>query len=206
MAPPTRYDSVAMGLHWLIAVLILADFALAESFSHFNPGDALYLASAYDLHMATGALVLLLSVARVGWRFVHQRPPLPPMSGALRALARLSHALLYVLMIGVPLAGWLVMSLRRQVTSVFGLFSWVWPSVSALHRLPHAQRQVLHDSLLSLHIWVGYAGLCLVGLHVAAALYHQFLRRDDVLSRMLPRISRARQRGATAPEVRQPWP
>jgi len=205
--PPTRYDSVAMTLHWVIALLILLDFTLAVSFSRFNPGEALYLASAYDLHMSTGAVILALSVARGVWRLTHRRPPLPEMGINLRGLARASHFLLYVFMIAAPLSGWLVLSLRRQATSVFGLFHWAWPTVPAVAAMPHAERKLLHDSLLPAHIWLSYLGMSLVAVHVVAALYHHFRRRDDVLTRMLPRIpavSAARAAVPTLPEQR-PW-
>jgi cytochrome b561 len=184
--PITRYDSVAMSLHWMIAFLIVLDFALALSFSQFVPGDTLYLASAYDLHMSAGACILALSIVRVVWRLTHRRPPLPEMGPVLRCLARSSHFLLYVFMIAAPLSGWLVLSLRRRMTSVFGLFRWDWPTVPAITTMPHAERQLWHDYALPLHTRLSYLGMCLLVLHVVAALYHHFWRRDDVLIRMLP--------------------
>jgi cytochrome b561 len=185
--PPTRYDAVAMTLHWMIALLLLLDFALAMSFSRFNPGDAPYRPSAYELHMSVGLGVLLLSVARVAWRLSHRRPPLPDMGVVLRALARASHLLLYVFIVVAPLSGWFVLSLRHQATSVFGLFRWAWPTAPAIAAMARSERQVWHDQLLPLHIRLSYLGMCLVALHVAAALYHHFVRHDDVLLRMLPR-------------------
>jgi cytochrome b561 len=176
-----------MTLHWVIAALILLDFAFAMSFSRFNPGDALYLSSAYELHMSTGLCVLLLSMVRVLWRLTHQRPPLPDMGLTLRALARISHFLLYVFMVGAPLTGWLVLSLRKRMTSVFGLFSWAWPTLPAITGMSRPERQLWHDYVLPLHIRMSYLGMSLVVLHVAAAFYHHLLRRDDVLNRMLPR-------------------
>jgi len=184
-----RYDSVAMTLHWAIALLIGLDFALGLSFSHFNPGDALYLRSAYDLHMSTGACVLALSLARVLWRLSHRHPPLPQMAVALRVLARMSHFLLYVFMVLAPLTGWLVLSLRHQATSIFGQFSWAWPSLPAIATMARADRARYHDALLPLHVWLSYLGMSLVALHVVAALYHQFWRRDALLLRMLPRVA-----------------
>lgn len=184
--PVTRYDSVAMTLHWVIAFMILSDFALAESFSRFNPGDTLYFTSAYDLHMAVGLCVVLLSVARVVWRLAHRPPPLPEMPTLFLVLARVSHLLLYMFMLAVPLSGWLVLSLRHQATSVFGLFRWAWP-LPGIVTMSHANRAILHDALLPGHIWMSYVGLSLVVVHVLAALYHHFARRDDVLKRMLPR-------------------
>src|SRR5579864_5292139 len=107
-----RYTSVAITLHWLIALLILGDFALSQSFSRFSPGDALYFTSAYALHMAVGLCILLLTVVRIAWRVTHRLPPLPDMGLLLRLLARASHLLLYVFMLVAPLRGWLVLSLR----------------------------------------------------------------------------------------------
>ena len=186
LLPLRRYDLVAMTLHWVIALLILVDFALALSFSRFDPGDVLYLSSAYDLHMAVGLCILILSVMRVAWRLSHRHPPLPDIGFPLRALARASHFLLYVFMVAAPVSGWLVLSLRHKATSVFGLFRWAWPSLPAIATMPRPDRVFWHDHLLPLHIWLSYAGMCLVALHVTAALYHQFGRRDDVLIRMLP--------------------
>jgi len=199
----TRYDAVAMSLHWLIAVLILFDFALAMSFSRFNPGDALYVPATYDLHMAVGLCVLILSVARVIWRLMHRPPALPDMARPLRWLARASHFLLYLFIVVAPATGWLVLSLRHRATSVFGLFRWAWPSLPALAAMPRPDRVFWHDQLLRLHIDMSYVGMSLVALHVSAALYHHFSRRDDVLTRMLPRrrnrlsANLARERSAT---------
>lgn len=183
----SRYDSVATTLHWVIALLLLSDFALAMSFSRFNPGEAFYARGAYDLHMSLGLCVLLLSVLRVAWRLTHQHPPLPDMALALRVLARGSHFLLYVFMVVAPLSGWLVLSLRHQTTSVFGLFRWAWPTLPAIATMARPERQYWHDQLLPLHTRVSYLGMGLVAVHVAAALYHHFGRRDAVLLRMLPR-------------------
>jgi cytochrome b561 len=108
------------------------------------------------------------------------------MGVALRGLARTSHFLLYAFMLAAPLTGWFVLSLRRQVTSVFGLFSWAWPTLPAIAAMGRADRQLYQDALLPLHVWLSYLGMGLVVLHVVAALYHHIYRRDDVLRRMLP--------------------
>ena len=182
---PLRYNVVAMALHWAIAALIMLDFAFALSFSQFNPGQTLYLRYAYPLHMSTGLSALSLSVFRVVWRLIHKAPALPAdMHVVTRWLARLSHGLLYGFMLVAPLTGWLVLLLRRKPISMFGLFT--WPSLSFVTTMPHDQRSSYHDVVLPLHTWISYAGIALVGLHVSAALYHHFYRRDDVLRRMLP--------------------
>lgn len=204
--PLSHYDSVAMTLHWVIALLILLDFALAMSFSRFDAGDALYLPSAYDLHMAVGMSVLILSVLRVIWRLTHRHPPLPDMAPPLRWLARASHFLLYVFMVVAPISGWLVLSLRHKATSVFGLFRWAWPSLPAISHMARPERVFWHDHLLPLHVWMSYIGMSLVALHVTAALYHHFGRRDGVLVRMLPNRSRPPEMGTLARERGQPGP
>lgn len=202
LSPPSRYDSVAMTLHWVIALLLLLDFALAMVFSRFNPGDALYFRSAYDLHMSVGLCVLVLSVARVGWRLTHPHPPLPDMALSLRVLARASHLLLYVFMVVAPASGWLVLSLRHQATSVFGLFRWAWPTLPAIATMAGPERQSWHDQMLPLHTRLSYLGMCLLAAHVAAALYHHVGRRDDVLRRMLPRAAVGLRRRTDMPSGR----
>ena len=181
-----RYDTVAIGLHWTIAVLILFDFAPALAFGGYNPGDALFFRAAYSLHMSTGPLIIGATLVRIGWRLAHRLPSPANMGAPLQALARLAHALLYGFMLIVPMSGWLVLSIRRQVTSVFGLFSWAWPSFPAINSIPRPMRQAYHDLLLPLHVELAYAGALLIAVHVAAAIYHHLVRRDDVLRRMLP--------------------
>jgi cytochrome b561 len=80
-----HYDSVAIGLHWGIAFLILLDFAFAISFGWFNPGDALYFKSAYPLHMSIGLLIIALSIVRIGWRLAHRLPSPIEMNAPLQA-------------------------------------------------------------------------------------------------------------------------
>ena len=192
-AAPSRYGTVAMALHWLIAALILLDFALALSFSHFDPGSPFYLSFAYDQHMSVGMMVLVLSVLRVGWRLLHRVPPLPAAMGSgMRLLARCSHALLYVFMLAAPLSGWVVLSVRKKPPPLAGNLS--WPNLQFLTDLGHPARTVIHNAFLPGHIWLSYIGMTLVGVHVLAALYHHYFKHDDVLRRMLPRV---RPRSAT---------
>lgn len=184
-AEPLRYSSVAMTLHWLIAALILLDFALAISFSHFDPGDALYFGFAYAEHMSVGMLVLVLSLLRLIWRLLHRVPPLPSgMGRAARFVAHGAHALLYVFMLAAPLSGWAVLSLRNKPPVLLG--SVHWPNIQFLTDMEHARRSAIHDAVLPGHIWLSYIGMTLVGAHLLAALYHHYFRHDDVLRRMLP--------------------
>ena len=187
---PTRYSAVAMTLHWLIAALIMLDFALALSFGYFNPGDALYFSFAYAQHMSVGMLVLALSVLRLVWRLMHRFPPLPAdMGTAARWLAKGAHALLYAFMLGAPLSGWAVLSARLSPPLFLG--SVHWPGVPFVMDMSHDQRTVIHDLMLPGHIWMSYIGMGLVAVHLLAGLYHHYYRRDDVLRRMLPRLKPA---------------
>lgn len=187
---PARYSTVAMTLHWLIALLILLDFALALSFARFDPGDALYFSFAYAQHMSVGMLVLVLSLLRLLWRLMHRFPPLPAdMGGAARGLAKGAHVLLYVFMLAAPLSGWAVLSARLKPPLFLGDIH--WPGVPFVMGMSHDQRTVIHNLMLPGHIWMSYIGMSLVGLHLLAGLYHHYYRRDDVLRRMLPRLKQA---------------
>ena len=178
-----RYGVVAMILHWGIALLVVLDFALALSFRYFSPGDLLYFASAYRMHMSAGMAVLVLSVACVVWRLAHRHPSPPPEMGVfLRAAAKTVHVLLYVFILVVPFTGWLILSMRRSPAVLFG--SLHWPNFLA--GMSYSARKYYNDLLMPSHTILSYAGMCLVALHVAAALHHHFFRHDDVLRRMLP--------------------
>lgn len=181
----TQYGAVAKTFHWVIAVLVLVDFALAISFRYFNPGDLLYLSFAYPMHMSVGMVVLVLSVTCVLWRLVHRYPPLPPdMSVSLRVAAKTAHLLLYFFILVVPFSGWLVLSVRKSPAVLLGALH--WPNFGLLTRMTYPEQAHYNDLLMPPHVFLSYAGICLVGLHVAAALYHHLYRHDDVLRRMLP--------------------
>lgn len=182
---PARYSSAAKMFHWSIAVLILIDFGFAVSFSRFNPGDLLYFTFAYPMHMSAGLAVLASSAACVVWRLLHKYPPLPrSMNIVMRMLAKTAHALLYVFIIAVPVTGWAILSVRKKPPVLFGRVH--WPNISYLEQMTPDQRRYYHDLFLPTHIQLSYIGMSLVGLHIAAALYHHFFRRDDVLMRMWP--------------------
>jgi cytochrome b561 len=184
---PLHYSRAAMLFHWSIAALIFVEFALGLSFSRFNPGDAWYFHAAYRLHMSAGMPLLVLGASSVVWRLSHIYPALPPgMHAATRVLAKLAHTLLYLFIVTVPLSGWAILSARKAPVGIFGKLS--WPNIAYLAQMAHEQRARIHDLLLPIHSKLSYIGITLVGLHIAAALYHHFWRGDEVLMRMLPRI------------------
>jgi cytochrome b561 len=184
-SPPVHYSRAAMLFHWTIAALVLLVFASALSFSRFNPGEAAYFHAAYRVHMSAGMALLALSVSCVAWRVLHKYPSLPrDMYAATRMLAKLAHILLYVFIIAVPATGWAILSTRNAAAGIFVNFD--WPNITYLAQMTYEQRLRLNDCLLGLHAKLSYLGMGLVGLHVAASLYHHFWRGDEVLIRMLP--------------------
>jgi cytochrome b561 len=180
-----RCSRTAMLLHWSIAALILVEFAFALSFSRFNPGNLWYFRAAYRMHMSAGMALLALSASCVVWRLLHTYPALPQdMHAVTRALATIAHVLLYVFIVAVPVTGWVILSARNAPVAMLGKLN--WPNIAYLAHLRYGQRVSINDFLLPIHAKLSYIGLGLVGLHISAALYHHFWRRDEVLVRMLP--------------------
>ena len=129
----------------------------------------------------------MLSLIRVAWRLMNPVPPLPSsMSAATRFAAHATHFLLYFLIVAIPLSGWLLVSSSPLglPTMYFGLF--VWPQLPYFSDLPRAAKKILMREFDTVHICLAWSAIVLVTLHVVAALYHHFLRRDVVLARMLP--------------------
>jgi cytochrome b561 len=187
-----RYGSVAMSLHWLIAALVIANLCLGEYFTGLPRHDP-RLFALVQVHKSIGLTVLVLSLARLAWRLINPVPPLPiAMHPALRVLARATHVLLYVLIIVIPLSGWAMVSASPLglPTMYFGLFQ--WPHIPLLAHLSRVQKVPLSHNLMAVHATLATFAIGLIVIHVGGALYHQLLRRDDVLKRMLPgtRISK----------------
>ena len=183
---PARYGPVAMTLHWLIAALLLTNIALglyvAEVMADSDPmhGPAL------QFHKSVGLTVLVLSLLRVAWRLVNPAPPLPQaMSPLTKRLAHLSHFLLYVLIVGIPLTGWAMVSASRSgaPTNFFGLLH--WPNLPFFAHLAGSEKKVLHHDFNVTHLYLALSALVLVAIHIAGAFYHRG-REDDVLARMIP--------------------
>jgi len=178
---PAHYSTGAIILHWLIATLIIANVAIVwGAHNVFPKADHKLL---MGLHKEFGISVLALSVLRIVWRLTH-RPP--PLSGALRpwerGLAHATHTLFYLLMVGIPLTGWLLISASSfNTVNMFGLFT--------LPPLPVSGHGV-HETLEGIHEKLGWLIVILLGLHVAGALKHQFLDRDATLGRMIPGLAR----------------
>lgn len=175
--PAARYDGVAIALHWLIALLIAINFAaawIADSFP--KPQHMLIMAN----HKAFGITILLLSLVRLAWRLGNRPPANLPMQRWEGMLAHTIHWLLYALMIGIPLIGWITVSLFSggKPVNLFGLFG--FPG------LPLAANHPLGETFAEIHGSLAIGMLVLLGIHVAGALKHQILERKPELRRMLP--------------------
>lgn len=179
-----RYGLVAAGLHWMIALLILGALLLGVVMTSLAPADRLTF-SLYQWHKSLGVLIFVLSLGRLGWRLADPPPPLPAgMAGWERAAARAVHGLLYALMLGMPLIGWMLVSASpwNIPTTPFGLFT--LPHLPWLADQP--DKQLLEAMFKRAHVAGAISLALLLAIHVAAALHHHLVRRDDVLVRMLP--------------------
>jgi len=175
-----RYTGVAIGLHWLMAALIVVAFGLGWTLAgmEFSPQKVRWL----SWHKWLGITVLGLTALRLAWRLAHPAPPLPPTVPVWqRRAAHAVHLLLYGLMFAIPLSGWLFSSAKGVAVVYLGLLP--------LPDLIGAD-EAAADRLRALHEWLNYALLAAVAAHVGAALQHHFIERDGVLARMVPQLDR----------------
>ncbi len=188
MDPETlsRYGGVAIALHWAIAALLIANLVLGLYFHDLPREDPSKFLLA-QTHKSLGLTVLVLSLLRVVWRLTHRVPPLPAeMNPLLKLGARVSHVLLYVLILALPLTGWGMVSASRLglPTKYFGLFE--WPNLSFIADADPETKRGYSGFFHESHETLAWIAIALIVIHVSAALYHHFLRRDGVLRRMLP--------------------
>lgn len=180
----TRYSTVAIILHWLIAAAIVFQIILAWRMDGKTPeGFALV-----QLHKSVGITVLLLSLARLAWRLTHRPPALPAeMAAWEKVLAHVAHVGLYVIMIGMPITGWIMVSTSRfQVPTVlYGAIP--WPHAPGLGHLVDPAKSAWNSFGHTGHEALAWGAYILIALHVAGALKHQLLSRDEpVLAHMAP--------------------
>lgn len=175
-AEPPWYGGVAKALHWLIVAILIAQFAVAWTMPDIHRGTQ--PGTLINLHLSIGSAIWILGVLRLLWRL---RYPVPLIGDNVslwqQRAAETTHALLYLLLFFLPLMGWANASSRGWAVDVFGVIA--LPNI-----LPAGSS--LGQELGDVHVFASYALLALVGLHVAAALYHHFWLRDRVLARMLP--------------------
>jgi cytochrome b561 len=171
-----RFGVVAKTFHWLTLLLLVGSFTLAISMVDL-PLSPRKL-ELYSWHKWCGVTIFLLVILRLAWRLGNPVPALPAGTPAWQQrLARLSHAGLYTLLLVMPVTGWIMSSALNLPVVYLGLVH--IPS-------PFGVDRALGEAMKSVHQMLAMALLVLIAVHVAAALYHHFILRDDVLRRMLP--------------------
>jgi cytochrome b561 len=181
LRPRTTYTRVAIALHWIIALAIVLQILGGWRMEDLE-GPAKF--EAFQMHKSMGLTILILSLMRLTWRIMNPPPPLPDtMKGWEVAVAKLTHWGFYVLMIGIPVGGWVIISTSPYsiATEWWGLFE--WPKLP-LGELPF--RKALNEAAKAGHSAGAWAVIGLLALHVGGALKHMFIDDDDVMARMLP--------------------
>ncbi len=172
----TRYSKPMLILHWLTLLLLVAVFAFIEGRELFEKGtEARELMK--SVHYMLGITVLLTVLARLYFRLRSDIPPITPVPHPFSQLvAKFMHLLLYALMIGMPIAGWVMLNAAGKPVPFFGL------------ELPVLiqENEALADQIKEVHKTIGNLAYYLIAAHALAGLYHHYIKRDNTLRRMMP--------------------
>lgn len=183
-AQTERYTTVAITLHWLIALALGGMIALGKT---MHTSDGQPIEWMFQLHKSVGITILILMIARLTWRLMNPPPPLPEDMNPLEAKA--SHGVhmgLYLLCILLPLSGWIMVSASpfSIATVLYGVIS--WPHLPGLPDLALETRQSLFPKLENVHEFLSWALIALFALHVVGAIKHEISADEGVLKRMIP--------------------
>lgn len=187
-----RWGGVAKTIHWLMAIGILGNGALGLYMHELKAGMG--KVSVFAIHKSIGMTLLALFVLRLAWRFVDRKPRDEAMPRWQAIAAHATHGLLYVLMLAIPLSGWLYNSAHGYPLQWFKQFN--LPSLMA-------KNEELAEIFVEWHEWFFWALIVLLLAHVGGALMHHFIERDNTLRRMLPF---GRLRAPAAPTFPNPAP
>jgi len=172
----THYGTISKSLHWLLAMALVAQFALGWYMTELSYYDRWYK-DAFEIHKACGMLLWLLALLRILWAIYDHPPPLvSSMKNAERLAAKASHSTLYLMTLLIPLSGYLISSAKGHGINMFGLFE-----IPAL--LPAIKR--MEELAGKAHYFFAFGTAWLVVVHILAALKHHFIERDDTLNRMI---------------------
>jgi cytochrome b561 len=175
-APTFRYDRRARLFHWATAGLLAVAIPVAVLLAWAPPEGALKF-RLYTLHESIGLTVWVLTLARLAWRRRHPPPPNPALSPLVRRASKTVHGGLYACLLAMPPLGW-------AANSALGFPPHLWWLVELPAIAPAGK--ALGFGLLGAHRALGYAIVALLAAHVAGALWHHLVVRDDTLRRMLP--------------------
>lgn len=179
-----RYTTVAILLHWAIALLIIFNLSVGFFMEGYAPAVKGVI---IPLHISSGITVLALTVLRILWRLTHKPPPFfATLAGWERAAAHAVHFALYLIMIGMPLTGWSIISAHPYKP---GAGPTIWgvlhvPNISVVSHLQVDVQKAAHESFVQAHFIGGCIAVALLVLHIGAALKHQFYDRKPEFSRM----------------------
>lgn len=179
-----RYHSGAIVLHWLMALLIFGNLVLGLLLEDIPAAERFQY---YQLHKSLGIAVLVLAVLRIIWRFMHPAPAMPShMATWEKAVAHITHFLLYVLMVFIPFSGWaLVSSSPKKIpTLLFGVVE--LPHLPFFDGLADDARKEVSHNIAETHELLAYILLALLGAHILAAMRHHWLLKDVTILRMTP--------------------
>jgi len=171
-----RWGAGAKCLHWTLALAIFVMMALGWIMTAWPKSPAKF--EMYFVHKSLGIVILALMVLRLCWRLLNPTPRLPKtLKPYERVLAHGTHALLYLLLLAMPVSGWVINSAANFPLKVFGLFN--LPPLVGPDKAVQGQAEVVH-------LWLFWIVAGLLVMHIGAALKHHFVLRDEVLARMLP--------------------
>jgi len=169
-----KYNATAVTLHWLVALLIVTAFSVGHYMADLDLSP--WKLKIFAWHKWVGVTIFGLVLFRILWRFTHTAPALPAgMSETMKRLSGLAHFAIYLLMLAIPLTGWLHSSAAGVTVVYFNMLT--------LPDLVGKNKELSH-LLKEIHELLNWALLGLVILHVAAALKHQFVDKDNLLNRM----------------------
>ena len=172
-----RYDRVAIALHWLVALGVFVMIGLGWYMTDIPKGTP-NRAFFFNLHKSIGVTVGLVVLLRLVWRWNHTPPPLPPGTRTwVVSASRLSHGLLYALLLLMPVVGFTASNFSKYGVTYFGLFK-IGPVF--------AENKALYDVFQGIHHTASEVLVVVICIHVAAALKHLLIDKDGVFFRMLP--------------------
>ena len=175
--PSDRYTYKARWFHWAMAILIVLAYALILSRTQFERGSPLRI-FVVQSHFWVGIVVLIMAFFRVAERHRHTPPGItPPLEGLLRTAATLSHYLLYAFLFVQPVLGLLTVLIEKGSLPI--------PLTQLLIPSPFPVSEELAESLEDIHKLLGTIFYYVIGLHVVAAIWHHFVRKDNTVQRMV---------------------
>ena len=181
---PQKYASTAVVLHWLIALCILCNVILGLG-ANYVPDEFVW--PMINLHKSIGITVLGLVLARIAWRLSHKPPALPDDYPPLERLTAHSvHSSLYLLILAIPITGWIHDSAFSQAAEhpliLFGIIPWF--RLSFIAHLNPTTKEHIHGLFGAIHTYLGYVLYGTVGLHVLGAIKHQIVDEEPEIQRM----------------------